>query len=228
MARGGVRLNDAKRRKNDEFYTQHADIENELRHYDLRCKRVYCNCDDPSFSNFWKYFHDNFERLGIKHLTATYYSRSEIVYKWEYDGFEDKKTRLMGSGDFRSPECVEILKNSDVVVTNPPFSLFKEFFGVLWENGVDFLVLGALHMVGYRGMRTHLEDREVRLGVNCGSMTFEVPSHYIAEVGEDGKKRAALANACWFTTLENDHKIAPLTLTRKYDPELYIPYINYP
>lgn len=218
--------------RNDEFYTQLSDIENELKHYSFRGKAVYCNCDDPSFSNFWKYFHDNFERLGLRKLTATYFDRREVVYKSEYDGSEVKRTRMMGSGDFRSPECIAILKEADVVVTNPPFSLFRAFFDVLRDNGKDFLIVGALHMVGYKKVAPAIVRGEVKLGVTYRNFLFEVPQSYqlrgVSAFERDGKKYASLSNACWYTNLEHDVHPQPLPLTAKYDPERHPSYENLP
>ena len=132
-------LNEAGKNKKDEFYTQIADIERELRHYTNHFigKTIFCNCDDPETSNFWKYFELNFERLGIKKLVSTHYERSIPSYKLELtidingDGKVDKKdiikTRLTQNGDFRSPECIDIMKEADIIITNPPFSLLKEY-----------------------------------------------------------------------------------------------------
>ena len=127
-------LHKANKEKNDEFYTMLSDIEAELQHYEhhFKDKVVYCNCDNPEWSNFWKYFKDNFERLGLKRLIATYYDNDNQVYRT--DLISDTKNKLnrfplKGNGDFRSQECIDILKEADIVVTNPPFSLFREYVG---------------------------------------------------------------------------------------------------
>ena len=131
-------LHKAKKAKNDEFYTQISDIEKELQHYpdQFEDKVVYCNADDPDFSQFWVFFKMNFKDLGLKKLIATYYDAVNPVYKWEYDGSKTTKTLLRSNGDFRSDECVEILKTADRVVTNPPFSLFREYVALMmrWSN----------------------------------------------------------------------------------------------
>ena len=126
-------LHKAKNNKNDEFYTQLKDIENELKHYKhyFKDKIVYCNCDNPKWSNFWKYFEINFKHLGLKKLIATYYEKNIQSYKLELikniNDIELIKTPLIGDGDFRSQECIEILKEADIIITNPPFSLFREY-----------------------------------------------------------------------------------------------------
>ena len=122
-------LHKAKKEKNDEFYTQLSDIEKEMVHYkdQLKGMWVYCPCDDYRWSNFWKYFYDNFNELQLKRLTATNYDIGEGAYKAEYDGENMTVTQLEGNGDFRSPECTKIKDECDVVITNPPFSLFREF-----------------------------------------------------------------------------------------------------
>lgn len=130
-------LSAARREKNDEFYTQLTDIEKELRHYKahLKGKVVFCNCDDPERSNFWKYFTLNFNHLGLKKVIATHYAQGEPSYKREYTGGDDLagvKTDLTGDGDFRSEECVELLKEADIVVTNPPFSLSSGSMSASW------------------------------------------------------------------------------------------------
>lgn len=143
-------LLNAKNTKNDEFYTQLSDIEKELQHYTehFKGKIVYCNCDNPKFSNFWKYFHLNFEFLGLKKLIATHYNETEPTYKMEYEGGNDNDisvgviTPLNGNGDFRSQECIGILNQSDIVVTNPPFSLFREYVSQLMEYNKKFVIIG--------------------------------------------------------------------------------------
>lgn len=143
-------LHKAKTAKNDEFYTQLTDVAEELRHYKkhFRGKTVLCNCDDPTWSAFWKYFHLNFEELGLKKLISTHYDIEKPTYKMEYTGGDDDdiesgvKTPLEGNGDFRSQECLELLNECDIVVTNPPFSLFREYVAVLMEHEKKFLIIG--------------------------------------------------------------------------------------
>jgi len=165
-------LHKAKRKKNDEFYTQLSDIENELRHYKphFKDKVVLCNCDDPRVSNFFHYFSHRFESLGLKKLIATCYksqnmdlfsqNNSEKAIYLEYNGFKEGEyvpnvedigiNYLNGDGDFRSPECIELLKQADIVVTNPPFSLFREYISQLVEYNKKFLILGSLNAITYK------------------------------------------------------------------------------
>ena len=132
-------LSKAKTAKNDEFYTQLTDIEKELKHYKhhFKDKVIFCNCDAPKQSNFWKYFHLNFNHFGLKKLIATHFHETELTYKIEYTGEDDNNcdigviTNLETNGDFRSPECIELLKEADIIVTNPPFSLFREYIAQL-------------------------------------------------------------------------------------------------
>ena len=129
MGRSNACLQRAKREKNDEFYTRYEDIEKEIKNYDLKGMRVYCPCDDYRWSNFVKYFKDNYEKLGITGLVATNYDIGDGAWKYTYDGSTETVARLEGNGDFNSEECTKIKdEECDIVVTNPPFSLFREFF----------------------------------------------------------------------------------------------------
>ena len=146
-------LDKAKRAKNDEFYTLYSDVARELAHYQQRFKGkiVYCNCDNPEWSAFWRYFHINFSALGLKKLIATY--KGNPTYKMEYTGGNDNditvglRTSLKGDGDFRSQECLDILKVSDIVVTNPPFSLFRKYVVLLVEHNKKFILIGNINAV---------------------------------------------------------------------------------
>ena len=151
-------LSAAKKAKNDEFYTQLTDIEKELVHYkeQLRGKIVFCNRDDPTWSNFWRYFHLNFAHIGLKKLIATHYDPEKPTYKLEYTGGNDTdveagvRTELSQNGDFRSPECIELLQECDVVVTNPPFSLFREYVAQLMQYGKKFIIIGNQNAITYK------------------------------------------------------------------------------
>lgn len=151
-------LHQAKNAKNDEFYTQISDIEREMKHYKNHFKGaiVFCNCDDPEGSNFWKYFHLNFEFLALKKLITTHYHDTDPTYKIEYIGGNDndisvgKITPLQTNGDFRSPECIELLKESTIVVTNPPFSLFREYVAQLVEYDKKFIIIGNKNAITYK------------------------------------------------------------------------------
>ena len=143
-------LDKAKINKKDEFYTQLIDIEKEVVHYTkhFRGKVVYCNCDDPEYSNFWKFFYEHFEELGLKELNATYFGEDARFYN--YDGKEITITQLKENGDFRSNECIQVLKQSDIVITNPPFSLFREYISQLDKYDKDFLVISNINAITYK------------------------------------------------------------------------------
>lgn len=169
-------LNAAKQAKNDEFYTLYEDIENELQHYPgaFEGKIVYCNCDNPEWSNFWKYFHLNFEKLGLKRLVSTHYEKdveqNGHPYKIEYEGGNDAditagvKTPLKGNGDFASDECIEVLKEADIVVTNPPFSTFRLFVDILICNQKKFFIIGPKLAVGYKNIFPLIKRGDIQIG----------------------------------------------------------------
>ena len=247
-------LGAAKVAKEDEFYTQLVDIERELRHYreHFRGKVVYLNCDDPRASNFFYYFASNFERLGLKRLLATCYrSRDADVFSrrdaeraiyLDYDGDSNGNhvpdpeeigiRELAGDGDFRSPESVALLQQADVVVTNPPFSLFREFVTQLVEHDKQFLVIGDEKAVTYKGVSRLIQEERMWLGVNSGDMHFRVPDHYLPRKhryweDEDGSKWRSLGTACWFTNLDHAKRHEGLTLYERYSPGKYPTYVNY-
>ena len=160
-------LHAAKDAKKDEFYTQLEDINAEMVHYEnqFKGKTVLMNCDDPTCSNFWRYFHIEFERLGLKKIIATHYEYGEVAsYKMEYEGGNDEdfevgaKTDLTQNGDFRSPECVELLKEADIVVTNPPFSLFREYIVLLMEYDKKFIIIGNVNALTYKEVFPLIKD----------------------------------------------------------------------
>lgn len=194
-------------RGGDEFYTRMRDIEKELTNYDFRNKTVYCNCDDPSFSNFYKYFHDNFKKLGLKHLIATYYDDDPLRY--DYDGEEEKKTPIK-SGRFQ--DNADVMKQCDIVVTNPPFSdkMPREFVSMCVKNDRDFIMVSPLSLSYKNPVFDLIKNDKVR----CGYMsinTFDRPS------GSEGKNKNA---ACaWYTTLPVKKK--PLHTGLKYDDDEY-------
>ena len=205
-------LNAAKKAKNDEFYTQLADIENELRHYraHFKGKVVYCNCDDPRVSNFFHYFSHNFEFLGLKKLITTCYKNQELdlfsrhdcerAIMLAYDGFRGGDvvprvedigiTHLKGDGDFRSLECIEILKQADIVVTNPPFSLFRDYVAQLMEYGKKFAVVGNKNAITYKEIFPLIKDNRLWVGNTPMSrdLLFDVPKDYAEELRANGKQ----------------------------------------
>ena len=275
MANDNVKLGKAKINKNDEFYTKLEDIEFELKHYknSFKDKIVFCNCDDPFESNFFKYFALNFNYLGLKKLITTCYSGSPIVTEqlslFDVKGLEIKKeyekspykieitevpdsngdgavdlfdveyliknkkntlTLLKGDGDFRSKECIELLKESDIVVTNPPFSLFREYVEQLISYNKQFLIIGNQNALHYKNIFTLLQSNKIWLGYGFGSQTFLVPNDFSGKstfVGTDGKKYAKFGNICWFTNLYVDKRFEKFISYKKYNPMEYPKFDNF-
>src|SRR3989338_6737483 len=266
-------LRKANAAKKDEFYTQLVDIEKELKHYKIqfRGKVVYCNCDDPFESNFFKYFAANFNALGLKKLITTSYVKSPIVggqlplfeveglkpsgkepFKIEIkkvpdtdnDGAinlddvkylikQDKNTAtpLKGNGDFRSEECIKLLKEADIVVTNPPFSLFREYVAQLMEYDKKFLIIGNTNALTYKDIFKLIKDDKIRTGYtnfNVG-MFFVVPNDWenFHHIDENGKKIARVSTSCWYTNLDVEKHKENITLYKKYTSEEYPKYYNY-
>ena len=248
-------LHKAKRQKNDDFYTQLSDIENELKHYKphFAGKVVYCNCDDPTASNFYHYFSMNFHFLGLKKLITTCYQNPQHDIFSNYDseksiwlecgeGTSEKGAyvpskplirHLAGDGDFRSSECVELLKQADIVVTNPPFSLFREYIAQLIEYEKKFLVLGNQNSISNKEIFPLIKNRKMWLGMdNGGTKWFEVKPHYEIETEarkriENGKKYFSMGNIAWFTNLDHSKRHQEIILTQRYSPEKYQKYDNY-
>lgn len=239
MAVDNKKMNAAKAAKKDEFYTQLHDIEEELQYYKqhFEDKVVYCNCDDPEWSNFWKFFHDNFKDLKLRKLIATYYTGevpSKPSCKVEYDGETITRTQLEGNGDFRNPECIEILKESDIVVSNGPFSLFRSYMAQLFEHNKDFLVIGNMNAVTYKEVIEQLKQNKVRTSgyKNTGGMEFRLPDDYPLtacdqRIDENGTKFIKMRTVRWFTNLKSSKSIKPLELTETYSSEKYPKYDNY-
>ena len=244
-------LHKAKRTKNDDFYTQTGDIEAELRHYrsHFKDKIVYCNCDDPTVSNFFHYFSYNFEHLGLRKLITTCYknqqrdlfSRHDVerAIKLEYDGFregdsvpkaEDIGTTLLeGDGDFRSEECIEILKKSDVVVTNPPFSLFREYVSQLMEHDKKFLIIGNQNAITYKEIFPLVKEGRLWLGYGFKRNCAHFISNYTDHAADMDKREGMIrvSGVFWFTNLDHDKRHEDLILYRRYTPEDYPTYDNY-
>lgn len=281
MARESKGLHQAVKAKNDEFYTQLIDIEKELRYYKkhFEGKTIFCNCDDPYESNFFKYFAMNFNHLGLKKLIATCYVSSPVMYtqlslfddmeqtfeksvdpnKKPYkveitevtdencDGafdLEDIKhllknkknvcTILNGDGDFRSDECIDLLKESDIVVTNPPFSLFREYVAQLIEYQKKFLIIGNINAINYKEIFPLLMENKVWLGNGMGRWIsgFIVPDTYElygteACINEKGERIVATNNCLWLTNLDFEKRHEELILVRQYNPDDYPKYDNY-
>ena len=249
-------LNSAKSEKNDEFYTILADIEREVRHYKKHFKNkvVLCNCDDPRVSNFFHFFSYNFEQLGLKKLITTCYKnqdadlfsqhKSEKAIYLEYTGDKNKNNipdsdeigikHLKGDGDFRSEECIALLKQADIVVTNPPFSLFREYVAQLVEYKKKFLVVGTWNAITYTGFFDLIKADKLWIGINSNRnfSGFIVPKHYSlhgteARVDESGNRIVSTNNTCWFTNIDNKKRHEDLILHKTYNRKEYPKYDNY-
>ncbi len=249
-------LNAAKKAKKDEFYTQLSDIENELRHYKehFRGKTVLCNCDDPRVSMFFHYFAYQFEALGLKRLITTCYKNQtpdlfsqhdcERAIWLEYLGDKNGNRvpdpeeigirQLQGDGDFRSQECIELLKQADIVVTNPPFSLFREYVALLMKYQKKFLIIGNLNALKYKEIFPLIQKKELWLGasIHSGDRKFGVPDTYpLNAVGcgidQKGQRFIRVKGVRWFTNLDYPQRHEDLILFRNYTPEAYPRYVNY-
>lgn len=285
---GNKSLGSAKKNKEDEFYTQLADIEKELRHYKdfFRDKIVLCNCDDPYESNFFKFFAMNFNSLGIKKLITTCYAKSSVVGK-EFDYYFDEDQQnffsepvkeeettdnrhpysveitevrdengdgridladveylmrnrkntmrlLKGDGDFRSEECIELLKEADVVVTNPPFSLFREYMAQLIEYQKKFLIIGNVNSISYKEIFPLIMNNKMWLGISIhsGDREFRVPDDYPLNaagyrVDSNGTKYIRVKGVRWFTNIDYIERHEDLILYKSYNSEEYKYYDNY-
>lgn len=272
-------LEQAKKNKADEFYTQLPDIEAEMRHYPgrFRGKVVFCNCDDPCESNFFKYFAMNFNFLGLKKLTATSYAKSPVAcrqlplfgetspeaesgapqppHKIEITEVKDEnaggavdladveyllknrkntRTLLDGDGDFRSAESVELLKQADIVATNPPFSLFREYVAQLVEHGKPFVIIGNVNAITYLDVFKLISGNQIWLGksIHGGDREFRVPGHYPLQaagsrVGENGVKYIRVKGVRWFTNMGYPERHEDIVLYKQYTPGEYPCYVNY-
>ena len=243
-------LNTAKATKNDEFYTQFEDIENELKYYKdyFKGKVVYCNCDgflNEEKSNFFVYFSLNYEFLGLKGLICTKYNPNGKGRKYEYYGdlngnnYPDEEeiftSDLEGDGDFRSEECIEILKKCDIVCTNPPFSLFRQYVAQLFEYKKDFLIIGNVNAISYKEVFPLIKENKMWLGVSSFNkgMYFGVPDDYTYadtykfDRERNGKKVMRVSSICWFTNLDHKKRHEELVLYKKYNEEEYPKYDNY-
>lgn len=249
-------IDKAKAAKKDEFYTQLEDINNELRHYreHFKGKTVLCNCDDPRVSNFFTYFAYNFEFLGLKKLITTCYKNQNMdffsqndcetaVYLEYYgdkngnhipDAEEIGIKPLKGDGDFRSKECIELLKEADIVVTNPPFSLFREYIAQLMAYDKKFIIVGNINVVSYKEVFPLLRANKMWLGpsITSGDRKFYVPSDYPLNaagcgVDEDGYHYIRVKGVRWFTNLDHKKRHEDLILYKSYSAEEYPTYNNY-
>lgn len=249
-------LSQAKKGKKDEFYTQLADIEAELKHYrgHFVGKTVLCNCDDPRMSNFFFYFVLNFHHLGLKKLITTCYKNQNpnscskntskqavyLVYEGEDIGSPPNPNiaglvhPLQGDGDFRSPECIKFLEETDIIVTNPPFSLFREYVAQLIEYEKKFIIIGNINAVTYKEIFPLIQTDQIWLGpsIHSGDREFEVPSSYPLtaagiRIDDQGRRYIRVKGVRWFTNLDFPQRHQALILHKKYRPEEYPQYDNY-
>lgn len=256
MANTSRELSKARKQKKDEFYTQLSDIENELRHYKehFRGKTVLCNCDDPRVSNFFHYFAYQFEALGLKRLITTCYKNQtpdlfsqhdcERAISLVYDGDKNGNRvpdpeeigihELQGDGDFRSPECIELLMQADIVVTNPPFSLFREYVGELVRHEKKFLILGNVNAITYKEVFPLIQDNQLWLGasIHSGDREFGVPLDYPLEstgfrIDSDGNRFIRVKGVRWFTNLDYHERHEDIILCKTYNPTDNPRYDNY-
>ncbi len=272
---GNKALNNANKAQNDEFYTQLADIERELYYYrgHFKNKVIFCNCDDPYESNFFKYFAMNFNQFGLKKLMSTSFGTSSIIgtqltlpgidygvgipqrspYKTVITEVQDLNedgrfdlqdieillstntnvvTRMEGDGDFQSEESIEMLKQADIVVTNPPFSLFSKYVEQLNTYGKKFIIIGNQNAITYKEIFPLIMQNKIWLGWQSGDMAFRVPAYYEERetrfwIDETGQKWRSLGNICWFTNLDIKKRHESLTLYKKYTPEEFPKFDNY-
>jgi hypothetical protein len=247
-----VNLHSAKKSKKDEFYTQLSDIERELRHYKdhFEGKVVYCNCDDPRVSNFFHYFSYNFEKLGLKKLLAMCYKNQDMdlfsqheaeqAISLEYTGDRNHNSvpdpaeigiqHLKGDGDFRSPESIALLKQADIVVTNPPFSLFREYVAQLVEYEKKFIIIGHQNAITYKEIFKLIKENKLWLGYgfnrNCAHF---INNHYV-DYASDADHREGMIRVSgiqWFTNIDIQKRHEELILYKKYNPAEYPKYDNY-
>ena len=245
-------LHNAKKGKNDEFYTQLEDIERELKHYKehFKNKVVYCNCDDPRVSNFFHYFSYNFEKLGLKKLITTCYknqnrdlfsdNQSEVAIYLEYNGDKNGDNvpnveeigvhTLKGDGDFRSQESIELLRQADIVVTNPPFSLFREYVAQLVEYDKKFVIVGHQNAIKYNSIFPLIKNNKIWLGYGfSGGAAHFINKHYedYATAGDHREGMIRVSGVTWFTNLDIAKRHEDLILYKQYSPEEYQKYDNY-
>ena len=233
-------LRKAQKDKKDEFYTSLTDIEKELKYYkkEFENKTVFLNCDDPEYSNFWKYFSMNFDHVKIKTVMATHYEAHKqsyylTMYRDDSGVHTDIKT-LSQNGDFRSPECIELLKEADIVCTNPPFSLFRDYIKQLVEYNKKFLIIGNINIITYKEVFPLFKDNKIWIGpsIHSGDREFRVPDDYPLNasgwrIDEEGNKYIRVKGVRWVTNLDYKERHDLLPLYKEYNPKEYPKYDNY-
>ena len=246
------RFDNAKKNKNDEFYTRLEDIEKELNHYKecFKGKTIFCNCDDPRISNFFKYFALNFNEFGLKKIISTCYKNQDVdlftqndcekaVYI-EYMGNPNDPTstdfstievkELKGDGDFRSQECIELLKQSDIVVTNPPFSLFREYVAQLIKYDKKFIIVGHQNAISYKEIFSLIKDNKLWLGYGFkGGAAHFINTHYedYASASDHKEGMIRVSGVVWFTNIDIKKRHEELVMYKTYNPEEFPKYENY-
>lgn len=238
---GNQNLHKANKAKKDEFYTQITDIEKEMSHYwnEFHSKVILCNCDDSEYSNFLLYFKLNFKKLGLKRLIATHFEVDKPSYKLEISidkngTLNEEKTDLLQNGDFKSTECINLLKEADIVVTNPPFSLFREYVAQLMEYKKKFIIIGNVNAITYKEIFPLIKNNKMWLGcsIHSGDREFRVPDSYPlnaagCRIDENGVKYIRVKGVRWFTNLDYEERHEDLILYKSYTPEEYPTYDNF-
>ena len=243
---GNTNLNKAKKAKSDEFYTSIKSIEDELKHYTKHFKNqvVYCNCDDPEWSNFFRYFYQNFSKLKLKKVICSFYNPGtgvnlstekpyiSIVEPDENGKLEYIKISLNGDGDFSSDECKYLLLQSNIVCTNPPFSLFRKYVAQLMKYEKKFLIIGNVNAITYKEIFPLIKNNKIWAGFSFNkTMEFIMPDSYElkgkAFIDDEGKKHGFVPGICWFTNLDIKKRNENLILWKTYTPEEFPKYDNY-
>ena len=236
----------AKRAKNDEFYTRYEDIEAEVMKYrkQFRGKTVYLPCDDPAEkkSEFWSFFVNNFDAFGLKKLIATHYDENGKAYKIWIDGdttgdgyiddADSLQEDLIGNGDFRSPECIDILNECDIVCTNPPFSLFREFFDIIMQANKLFLIICPQNAFKYKDIFPYIKEGKVWAGYSFNkTFDFIMSDDYVLTktgyIDDQGRKHGKVASTCWMTNMVVNKRTEEMILTKKYNSSDYPYFDNY-
>ena len=214
---------------NDEYYTRYEDIEKELAHYKdyFNNKIVYCNCDDYRWSEFKNYFYNNFNNLKLKKLICTCFHNlnfnlfdeveHKVSYKYEYDGINETITELQGDGDCRSLECKDVLKECDIVATNPPFSIFREYIKMLYDYDKKFIIIGLNIAYTYKSIFPLYYQNKLFIGWN------HIKLFYDKQKGKANRKCLAY----WYTNFEINKEVPFIELTKKYNPIDYPKYDNF-
>lgn len=227
----------ARKNKADEFYTAYEDIAAEMLLYkpEFENKVVYCPCDDAKKSNFFKFFRDNFVNLGLKKLIATCFCRDGHGSMTIIENGSEETVQMESDGDFRSDECKDILSKTDIVITNPPFSLFREFIDLLNKTNILYIILGNINAVTYREVFQHIISHKITLGgsIHSGDREFRVPDDYpldgiACRIADDGTKFIRVKGVRWFTNIDYQHPgVKHTVLTAKYSPESYSKFDTY-